>query len=152
MSPTSSDPILFWFRRDLRLADHPGLTAALDQGPVIPVFILDPQTAGLGAAHRWRLGESLKSLDAQLRERGSRLVLRQGSALDVLRALVAEPGAAGVAWTRLYDPDAVARDTEVKSALTLDGVPAVSHPGHVLFEPWTVQTGQGGLYKVYTPF
>jgi deoxyribodipyrimidine photo-lyase len=40
----------------------------------------------------------------------------------------------------------------VKSALKADGIVAQSHAGHVLFEPWTVETGTGGFYKVYTPF
>jgi deoxyribodipyrimidine photo-lyase len=72
--------------------------------------------------------------------------------LEVLRALIAETGARAVHWGRLYDPDAKARDTGVKVALRAEGVEAVSHAGHLLFEPWTVQTGQGGFYKVYSPF
>jgi deoxyribodipyrimidine photo-lyase len=64
---------------------------------------------------------------------------------------VAETGASSVHWSRLYDPDAIARDSEVKAALKEDGVEAQSHAGHLLFEPWTVQTGSGGYYKVYTP-
>ncbi|WP_112323398.1 cryptochrome/photolyase family protein [Oceanibium sediminis] len=146
-------PTLFWFRRDLRLSDHPGLTAALAQGaPVIPLFILDPETEAMGAAPRWRLGESLRSLDAALRAKGSRLILRRGDALEQLTALIAETGADAVHWTRAYDPDAIKRDTHVKKALKDQGFGAESHPGHILFEPWTVETGQGGFYKVYTPF
>ncbi len=37
-----TSPILLWFRRDLRLSDHPALSAACSSGrPVIPVFLLD---------------------------------------------------------------------------------------------------------------
>ena len=91
---TSSSPTILWLRRDLRLADHPGWHAALDAGgPVLPVFILDPvQERALGAAPRWRLGESLRSLSAAIEAQGSRLVLRRGDALDVLRDLARETG------------------------------------------------------------
>jgi deoxyribodipyrimidine photo-lyase len=70
----------------------------------------------------------------------------------VLRALIAETGAREVHWNRLYDPASRARDEAVKSALKADGVAARATPGHVLFEPWTVETGTGGFYRVYTPF
>ena len=46
---------------------------------------------------------------------------------------------------------AKARDTSVKSALKADGIDAKSFAGHLLFEPWTVETKTGGFYKVYTP-
>ena len=147
-----SAPVLFWLRRDLRLADHPGLSAALERGPVIPVFILDPQTEALGAAHKWRLGQGLRAFETALGRHNSRLILRRGDALEVLRALLNETGAAAVHWTRAYDPAAIDRDRKVKAALRDDGAAVVSHPGHLLFEPWTVETGQGGYYKVYTPY
>ena len=146
-------PLILWFRRDLRLTDHPMLSAAVASGrPVVPVFILDPQTEALGAAAKFRLGLALTAFGQSLAGLGARLVLRRGPALAVLRALVAETAAAGVLWTRLYDPVARSRDQGVKAALTAAGVAATSFPGHVLHEPWAIQTGQGGHYKVFTPF
>ncbi|GHF68011.1 cryptochrome/photolyase family protein [Seohaeicola zhoushanensis] len=146
-------PIILWFRRDLRLADHAALTAAFESGrPVIPVFVLDEVAEALGAAPKWRLGKGLEVFAQALERRGSRLVLRRGKALEVLRALVQETGAGAVWWSRLYDPACVERDTAVKAALKDEGVDARSFAGHLLFEPWTVETGQGGYYKVYTPF
>jgi len=147
-------PTILWFRRDLRLADHPGWAAALaGGGPVIPVFILDPVLErSLGAAPAWRLGEGLASLDTELRRAGSRLVLRRGEALGVLRALAAETGAGQVIWSRLYDPEAKARDTAIKAALTAVGIAATSVNASLLFDPWTVTTSKGDPYRVYTPF
>ncbi|MEM1431397.1 MAG: deoxyribodipyrimidine photo-lyase, partial [Pseudomonadota bacterium] len=145
-------PTILWLRRDLRLSDHPALSAALAEGgPVIPLFIRDAATDSLGAAPKWRLGEALGVLEEALKAQGSGLVLRSGAALDVLGAVIAETGARSVHWSRLYDPEAIARDTAVKSALRKTGITAESHGGHLLFEPWTVQTGQGGFYRVYTP-
>ena len=146
-------PLILWFRRDLRLDDLPMLAAACATGrPLIPVFILDPETAALGAAPKWRLGQGLEVFGQSLAAAGSRLILRRGPAAETLLALVAETGAAGVFWSRLYDPVARARDTGVKAALRDRGLLAQSHPGHLLHEPWTVQTGQGGFYRVYTPY
>ena len=148
----NKSPILMWFRRDLRLADHVALTAAVDTGrPVIPVFIHDDHVEALGAAPKMRLGLSVADLAKSLAAKGSRLILRRGNALDVLRAVIAETGADTVYWSRLYDPASKARDTDVKTALKKDGIAAESFAGHVLFEPWTVATKTGGFYKVYTP-
>ena len=146
-------PTILWLRRDLRLSDHPALAAAIARGgPVVPVFICDDLVDGLGAAPKWRLGLSLADLAERLEGLGSRLILRRGEALEVLRGLVAEVGAGAVMWSRLYDPQSIERDTDVKAALKVDGVEVESHAGHLLFEPWTVETGAGGFYKVYTPF
>ncbi|MBK5927752.1 cryptochrome/photolyase family protein [Rhodobaculum claviforme] len=146
-------PILWWVRRDLRLSDNPGLAEAAATGrPVIPVFLNDEGVAVLGAAPRWRLGEGLAAFARALAGVGSRLVLRDGPALPALERLVAETGATAVWWGRLCDPVSRTRDAEVKAALKARGLEARSIPGHLLHEPWEVKTGQGGFYRVYTPF
>ncbi|MEO1676984.1 MAG: deoxyribodipyrimidine photo-lyase [Pseudomonadota bacterium] len=148
----NAPPVLVWLRRDLRLSDHPAFAAAAKSGaPIIPLFIRDASVDGLAAAPKWRLERGLAAFAPALEERGSRLVLRSGPALAVLRAVLAETGAGAVHWSRAYDPASIARDTEVKTALKADGIDAQSHPGHVLFEPWTVATKTGGFFKVYTP-
>ncbi|MCL6284256.1 DNA photolyase family protein [Ruegeria sp. 2012CJ41-6] len=144
-------PIIFWFRRDLRLADHPGFFDACRSGrPVLPVFIADESVSGLGAAPKWRLGLGLEVFSRALMARGSRLILRRGPAAQVLRDLLQETGADAVWWSRLYDPQAQARDSAIKSDLKTQGVDARSFAGHLLFEPWSVSTGSGGYYKVYS--
>jgi len=149
----TQSPVIYWARRDLRLADNPALTAACASGaPVIPVFLHDEVVETHGAAPLWRLGLSVETFAASLAGQGSALVLRRGTALEVLRSLVAETGASEVHWNRLYDPQARQRDEAVKAGLKADGVSAVSHAGHILHEPWTVETGSGGFYRVYTPF
>ena len=150
---TDPAPLILWFRRDLRLDDHPMLAAAAASGrPLIPLFILDPETKGQGAAALWRLGLAVASFAGTLERIGSRLILRRGPAPEVLDALIAETGAGAVHWTRAYDPLSRARDTAVKAALRARGVQAQSHPGPLLHEPWTVETGEGGHFRVYTPF
>lgn len=148
-----ASPILVWIRRDLRLSDHGALAAAGASGrPVIAVFIHDEVVERLGAAPKWRLGLGIAEFARRLDSAGSRLVLRRGRALAVLRSLVAETGARAVFWQRAYDPASEARDTAVKAGLKADGIDAQSFAGQLLLEPWTVQTKTGGYYKVFTPF
>ena len=152
MSDTA--PILMWFRRDLRLSDHAALTAVCSTGrPVIPVFIHDGLVESMPAAPKWRLGLGIGELDRALREKGSRLILRrEGVALTALTKLIEQTGARDVYWSRLYDPDSTSRDTDIKEALKNDGITAQSFGGHVMFEPWSVETKAGSYYKVFTPF
>ena len=110
---SGNSPVILWFRRDLRLSDHPALDMAAQSGkPVIPVFIHDDQIDDLGAAPKWRLGLGVETLADSLAEISSRLILRKGAALDVLRALVAQTGAGAVYWTRLYQRATRHRDQE----------------------------------------
>ncbi len=149
-------PVLVWFRRDLRLADNPALSAAAKGGrPIVPIFILDEETTGtrpLGGASRWWLHQSLAALAIDLSQRGVRLVLRRGPAAEVLNGLVAETGADAVFWNRRYDPASVARDRGIKRALTERGITVESFNASLLAEPWHVATKAGKPFSVFTPF
>jgi len=142
---------IVWFRLDLRLTDNPAITAAIERGTVIPVFIWAPEEEGAwrpGAASRWWLHHSLKALAADL----GGLVIRRGPSLDALRQLVNETGATAVFWNRRYEPALIARDTKVKQGLLADGLKVESFNSALLFEPWEIKTGSGRAYKVFTPF
>ncbi|MBR9649717.1 deoxyribodipyrimidine photo-lyase [Thalassobius aquimarinus] len=146
-------PVIVWIRRDFRLADNPALFEAARTGrAVIPVYIADETLDGLGAAPEWRLKRGLKLFSETLQRAGSRLLFRQGDALPVLRALAAQTGATAVYWNRAYRPDEIARDTKVKSDLKEIGIAAKSFSANLMFEPWRVETGSGGFYRVFTPF
>ncbi len=149
-------PALVWFRQDLRLSDHPALAAALERhAPLIPVFIWAPEEEGdwpRGAASRWWLHQSLASLGAELKKRGSRLIIRTGPTGEALSRLVAESGAAAVLWNRRYEPATIARDSEVKSTLTRAGIDVRSFNGSLLFEPWTILNRTRQPFRVFTAF
>ena len=148
-----ANPVIWWVRKDLRLADNAALASAVASGaPVIPVFILDEVFEDYGAAPLWRFGLGGDALAEELKKAGSRLILRRGRALDVLQELVAETGAKTLRWSRAYDPAQVARDKAVKAAFKASNVDAESLPGHLMFEPWSVETKEGGFYRVYSPF
>lgn len=153
---TAVSPTLVWFRRDLRLTDNPALSAALARGrPVIPVFVLDDEDAGIwapGGASRWWLHHSLESLAEALETRGGSLILRRGVAAAAIERLVSETGADAVYWNRRYEPWATARDEAIKTELKRRGIEARSFNASLLCEPWEIRTGTGGPYKVFTPF
>ena len=145
-------PTILWFRRDLRLQDHAALTAAVSKGgPVIAVFICDELVEPLGAAPKWRLGVGIAALEVAIAAKSNRLILRRGPALATLMDLVAETGAKAIYWQRAYDPKSQLRDAEIKKTMVENGLEVKSFKGHLLFEPWTVQTKAGGFFKVYTP-
>ncbi len=148
----SDNPIILWFRQDLRLSDNPALVAAAKAGKVLPVYILDDLSSGpwrMGGASRWWLHHSLnalnRSLDGQLR-------CFSGDAASIIPQLVAETGASGVYWNRCYEPWRIARDTVIKEHLGEKGCQAKSFNGSMLWEPWQVLKKDGTPYKVFTPY
>ena len=149
-------PSLVWFRDDLRLADNPALRAAVDRGePIVAAFVLDEDSPGirpLGGAARWWLHHSLASLRARLRERGGDLILRRGPADLVIRELVADVDAGAVFWNRRYGGAERTIDAGLKSVLREEGIEVTSFAGSLLHEPWTVTTGGGTHYSVFTPY
>lgn len=150
-------PIIHWFRRDLRLSDNTALSAAArDSGsPVIPVFILDDRLLKgrfVGAARVRFMLESLRALDAALRERGSALIFRHGDPQHELLDLLKVSGAAGVYWNRDYSPYAIERDTKIKQALKDEGYTARSFKDAVIFEMDEVVKDDGTPYTVFTPY
>ncbi len=146
---------IIWVRRDLRLADQPALAAAVESGAaVIPVFVLDDETPKhrkMGGASRWWLNHSLKSLDADLRKAGSRLILRAGKSDEVLAALAEEAGASAIHCIRHYEPWWRNAEKAVAKALP-ERCELICHDGNYLMPPGSVTTGSGGQYKIYTPF
>ncbi len=146
---------ILWLRQDFRLADNPALEAAVNYGAVVPVVIFAPDDEAPwqpGGAANWWLHQSLRSLDTQLRELGSRLVIRRGPTLEALSTLAKETGATAVFWNRRYEPAVIARDAKVKAALHGDGVKAESFNAGLLHEPWTIRNQSGKPFQVFTPF
>ena len=146
---------LVWFRLDLRLADNPALSAAIQRGAVVPVFIHAPDEEAPwspGGASLWWQHQSLAAFDSSLREIGSQLVIRRGSSLETLLALIKETGATAVFWNRRYEPAVTARDTQIKTTLREAGLQVESFNGALLHEPWTIQNQSKKPFQVFTPF
>ncbi len=142
---------IWWIRRDLRLSDNRPLRLALEQAKrVIPLFILDPELLNspyVGQKRVAFLFEGLRQLNADLRLRGSGLVLQQGDPLQVLHQLFKETGAQAIFAQADVSPYAKKRDERVGRDLPLNlsyGV-TVHSPGQLL-KP------DGNPYTLFTPF
>lgn len=141
---------ILWFRRDLRLGDHPALLAALDGGEeVLPVFVRDPRLLASGGVRVARLEASLAALDADL---SGALVVRSGDPAHVVPALAEEVGATQVHVTRETTPYGRRRDDRVRRALGDHGRALVETGTPYAVGPGVVRNGTGTAYKVFTPF
>ncbi len=147
-------PVIVWFRNDLRIEDNPALFYARETGaPVIAVYILDDRLAWApGAASRWQLHHSLKSLAQDLESTGTKLILRRSDSQKAILALAEETGARGVFFNRRYYGKHIAIDDAVTAELEGAGVKVETFNGLLLREPWELKTGAGGPYRVFTPF
>src|ERR1700753_2617927 len=102
---------VLWFRRDLRLGDHPALLAAADTGPVVALFVLDDVLRKPSGAPRVAfMYRTLRALDAQLREHGGGLVVRRGKPENVVPAVGPAVGASSVHVSAGSGPYGRARD------------------------------------------
>jgi len=146
------DRTLHWFRNDLRLSDNPALHAAVSNGAVLPVYVLDDENSGpyqFGGASRVWLHHSLASLNDDL---NGNLVVVSGDAATLIPELVAAHSITKVSWNRMYEPWAIKRDTKIKENLKGQGVDVQSFNGALLWEPWDVKKQDGTPYRVFTPF
>lgn len=141
---------VLWFRRDLRLGDHPALLAASDGSRrVVPLFVLDPHLAVGGQPRTERLLASLRALSESL---DGRLVVRTGAPAEVVPAFAREVGAQTVHVTRESTPYGRRRDEAVQRALAADGRQLVATGSPYAAGPGSVVTRAGGPYRVFTPF
>ena len=141
---------LVWFRRDLRLADNPALTAAAARGRIVPVYVLDDDTPGawrIGGAQRWWLHQSLAALARDL----GGIVLRRGDPRQIIPELARRTRASAAVWNRCWEPWARERDGAVEAALVEQGVEVATWNAGLLAEPDEV-TNAGGPYKVFSAY
>ncbi len=153
---TKQHSIIIWFRTDLRLHDNPALSAAIIQTErIIPLYIYAPEEERRwqpGAASRWWLHHSLSSLGRDLKQLGSRLILRSGNSLEQLQQLIEATGASSVYTTRCYTPASIMRDIDVQSVLQNMGIEFKVYNGNLLIEPDSIQNKSGQPFKVFTPY
>ena len=147
---------ILWYRRDLRVHDHPALRAALEaHDRVVPVFVLDDALLhgryASGARTAFMLG-CLRALADALRSRGCGLVVRHGRPEREIAALAAEAGAAAVYWTSDVAPYARARDARVTEALREAGVAARPSTGGYCIDVSRPRTKGGRPFRVFSPF
>ncbi|HQC94992.1 MAG TPA: deoxyribodipyrimidine photo-lyase [Aquabacterium sp.] len=162
-TPALLDRALVWLRRDLRADDNAALHHALAAArQVWCVFVFD--TAILDPLPRADrrvefIRDSLVDLDAQLRALAQAhgvadagLLVRHGDAKLLLPALARQLGVQAVYASHDDEPDALARDAQVRGRLADAGIALHTGKDHVVFERREVLTATGSPYSVFTPY
>jgi len=145
---------LLWFRNDLRLSDNSALTAACQASDdVIPVFIFDESPKrSYGAAQRWWLYHSLKSLDASLRKKRVNILFCKGKAEQKLQEIIKKYKVNNLYFNRSFEPDLNQRDQSITKRFSKLGVEVKQFSDYLLIDPDKIKNKSGEYFKVYTPY
>ncbi len=140
---------IWWIRRDIRLQDNSALNAAQSNTDfLIPLFIIEPELMANAAPTRKAfLINALTDLDHQLKNLGSRLIIRIGPALSALRELADELGEIRIFAHEDFSHFALKRDEKVNANFNL-----FSLPGITIRHPTDILKTDGKPYTVFTPF
>ncbi|WP_246081963.1 cryptochrome/photolyase family protein [Nocardioides litoris] len=139
---------VMWFRRDLRTADNPALLAAVEDGPTLPLFVLDPRLWDpSGPSRQAYLVSSLQALRRDVPVS----VVRGDPVREVVRA-AQQVGAERVHVAADYGPYGHQRDLDVEQALQDEGIELVRTGSPYAVAPDRIQNGSGEPYKVFSPF
>ena len=150
---------LMWFRTDLRVHDNSALTAAMQAGPTLAVFLISPG--------QWLIHDdaackvdfwlrNLVMLEAQLRQLNVPLLIRHAEhwaeAPAVLAKLCREQAITSVQVNEEYGVNETRRDHEVATQLEAMGVSFHSHADQLLFTPGSIRTRSDGYFQVFSQF
>lgn len=155
--PKKNKVSIFWFRRDLRLDDNVGLSRALDSDdPVLCIFIFDPNILGKLEHKKDRrvdyFHQALKKMNSELKAKGSALTTFFDEPMQVFKQLSENYDLQAVYCNRDYEPDAIARDTEIYKFFEKKKIPFKAHKDQVIFDKKEILKNDGKPYQVYTPY
>ncbi|MFF9853333.1 cryptochrome/photolyase family protein [Streptomyces litmocidini] len=145
------------YTSDLRVHDHPPLRAAVEGAQeVVPLFVRDlaVDRAGFAVPNRLAfLADCLADLDRGLRDRGGRLVVREGDTVSEVRALVRQTDADEVHMAAGVTAFARTREARLREALEEDGCRLYVHDGVVtVVPPGDVLPHGRDHFAVFTPY
>lgn len=148
---------LFWFRRDLRLADNAGLHYALKGSErAWTAFVFDRDILDALPSRRDRrvhfIHEAATALHTRLGQAGGGLIVRHGAARDEIPRLAMALGVDAVFANEDYEPAAQARDAAVAEALAARGIAFHRYKDTVVFEKDELLTQAGSPYATFTPY
>jgi deoxyribodipyrimidine photo-lyase len=154
----SERPFVYRFTQDLRLDDHAGLAQAASRGSVLPLLVVDAAMHERFTASPRRAAffcAAVSALDSELRERGSRLIIRRGEPVETILPLVRELDAVGVGWSASYVLTAMESDDRLQSELEEAGfVASVVHdaPAVPPQETAAVHSAEAVGYRSFAPY
>ena len=142
--------------RDLRVHDHPALVAACRQAEqVVVLFVLDERILASRTAAPNRVAfllEALADVDASLRRRGGRLVVRRGGVARQVASVARQAGARELHLTGDVSALARRREQELAEVAATLGCRLQVHPGVTVVPVDELVTADGGAYRVFTPY
>jgi deoxyribodipyrimidine photo-lyase len=149
MNNQSQQPIILWFRQDLRLADNPSLDWAVKSlRPIIPIYVLDANIS-IGEASKWWLHNSLEELNKSLDDKLNFFI---GNPEEIIAQIIREINVSEIVWNRCYEPDTIKRDAEIKVSLKSKNILVKSFNSTLLLEPLETVKEDKTNYKIFTPF
>ena len=147
--------VVVLFTRDLRLHDHPALSAAVERAErVVPLFVLDDDIlSSFGVPNRVAfLQDSLDDLDRGLRERGAALVVRRGDVLAETVRVAQDTGADAVFLGEDVSAYAQERERRLRAALAGARIELEVFPGVTVIPPGDLAPAGSDHYRVFTPY
>tara|TARA_B100001121_G_scaffold183280_1_gene159956 strand:+ start:6966 stop:8261 length:1296 start_codon:yes stop_codon:yes gene_type:complete len=148
---------IFWFRRDLRLYDNSGLSAATsDKLKVLPIFIFDTSITNELPENDRRINfiyDNLVEMDSELKKKyNSSLNIFKGKPIEIFKELTGNYKINSVYTNNDYEPYAFSRDSSIKKLLESKKIQFKSYKDHVVFEKNEVVKDDGNPYVVFTPY
>ena len=148
---------IFWFRRDLRLYDNSGLSAAThSKNKVIPIFIFDTSITDKLPNNDRRINfifDNLLEIDLKLKKKyNSSINVFKGNPIEIFKELIKDYKINSVFTNNDYEPYALSRDKSIKNLLEKNQIQFKSFKDQVIFEKNEVVKDDGSPYVVYTPY
>lgn len=146
----------FWFRRDLRLHDNVGFSAALKSTtPVIPVFIFDEDILNELPKNDARvqfIHQRLELIHSELNKHGSGIIVRKGKPLQFWRSMLSEFEVDTIYTNEDYEPYALERDQAIAHLCAERQVSMQTFKDQVIFDKNEILKDDGNPYTVFTPY
>lgn len=154
---TAPSTAVVWFRRDLRVHDHPALVRAVERfDRVAPIFVVDDgllnRPALLSSNRLWFMSRSVAGLAESLAARGAPLTVVRGDPATLVPEFAAAVGANAILVSRDHAPVGRRRDAAVERAAAARGIAFHAEHGLLVHEPEAVMRADGGGFSVFGPF
>lgn len=151
---------LVWFRNDLRLADNPALSHALDSDKdTIAIYILNPEQHQIHgeAPHKLKFIQAhVNDLISRLEKLNIPLIVETAPTFEdvsaVFKTVVKNHKINHVFWNENYWVNEIKRDEQIEELLASNDIEIHQYHANYLLHPGTVTKDDGSMYQVFTPY
>jgi len=144
---------IIWLRNDLRLSDNGALDYAHKNNHEILFLYIFDESCFIGSASKWFLHKALESFKDNIKKKyNADLLITQGNSQQILEKLSKKYEINSILWNRIYEPNAIKRDSAIKEYFKQKGLEVTTFNSSLLFEPSKIQNLAGSYFKVFTPF